>query len=617
MPTMPARRLVNPRLRPYFAIFAASYVALVLVALIAEQLGAQQSAVRWAILVGPVALYVVIGLATQTGEALEFFAAGRRVPAVYVGTTLGVTAMGGTGLVAITGAFFLIGFDALCMAIGGVAGFVVMGILLAPFFRKFGAYTIPSYLGGRFESTALRLLAAVLVAVPLFMVIVAELRMAAFTASLATGAPPTVIVAITAATLLATLLPGGVRSSTWVGMAQTIVTILALLVPVTIVAIMLTNLPIPQLGQGPTLRGLSRLEVQQGLPIVLAPGLAFDMPGFDPVATAKRYAAPFGAIGPHGFVTAMLTIMMGVAAAPWLLPRLATAPGVYHARKTIGWATLTFGLLTLTMASIAIFDRHLLLTATAAGTLPEWVQTLVSQGHARLDGRSAVGETGPRSLVQTIEIARDAVLTALPMAGGLSGAFVAIAASGAFAACLLGASAAISSLAATLSEDLWYGARKEPPADRVRVAGARAALFVVVLITAAAAIALPADPLALLLWALALTGSTLFSVLVLSIWWKRINTFGAVAGIASGFSVAAIAIVSGSLEILAIDPALAGMFGIPASAMAAIVVSLITPQPSRQVLELVRDIRVPGGEILYDREMRLLRLKKRERTTAM
>ncbi|MBX9925266.1 MAG: sodium:solute symporter [Hyphomicrobiaceae bacterium] len=612
MTPLPARRHVNPRLGPYFAIHMSACVATVLLALIVEQLGAPSHQVRWLILMVPLTLVAGIGLATSTGHAIDYYAAGRRVPAIYGGATLAVSAFGGTGLLATTGAFFLIGFDALCLAIGGLAGFVVMGILLAPFFRKFGAYTVPSYLGARFESPTLRLVAALLISVPLLMFLTAEIKMAAFATGFLTGALPGVNIALVGLIVLTTIWGGGARAVAWSGVGKAIVMILALLIPVTIVAIWLTNLPLPQLSQGPLLRSFQRLENLE-LPIVIAPGLAFDMPGDMPVALAKRYAAPFGAIGPHGFVTAMLTIMMGIAVAPWLLPRLASAPGVYHARKSIGWATLIFGVVMLTIAAIAIFVRAILVTEMSAQQIPEWVKALAALGLADVQTRTTGAEAGRISL-SGILISRDAVLMALPMAAGMTSTFVAVAAAGALAACLSGASSASLALAATLSEDVWHGRRREPPADAIRIRASRTALTAVVGVIVGLAMAVPADPLALLLWSLALTGSTLFPVMVLSIWWKRINAFGATAGIATGFGVAMLAIVSGAFDILKIDPALAGMFGIPASLAATMLTSLMTPAPSRHILEFVRDIRVPGGEILYDREMRMQKLKTRQRT---
>jgi cation/acetate symporter len=610
-----AKRTVNPRLGMFFAIFASAYACVVLLALMAEEMGSPRETTRWAMLVAPFGLYIVIGISAGTRDSLEFFAAGRRVPAVYSGFALAFSAFGGTGLAALTGTLFLIGFDALCLVIGGLAGFVVMGILLAPFFRKFGAYTIPTYLGRRFDSPALRTISAAIIVLPLALMLMAELKMAVFMGVFLTGAPAVQIAAIVALVLIATLVPGGMRSLTWSGVAQTIAAFLAILVPVAVVAVMWTNLPLPQLSHGPLMRVLGRQEALQGLPIVIAQGLTFDVPNEGIQSIGKRFATTFSAVGPGGFVAATLTVMMGVACAPWLLPRIATAPGVYHARKSIGWATLVFGVVMLTAASVAVFARALLLEGLAAGGIPDWVKTLAQIGYAEVDTRPVgAAADAARSLLGGIGLSRDIVLLALPMAAQLADVFVALAAAGVIAACLAGASAAGAALSATLSEDAMDGRRAEPPADAVRLFGARFWLVATVVGGSALAALIPGDPLDMLLWSLALTGSSLFSVLVLSIWWKRTNAFGAVAGLCAGFGVALLAIAAGHYEWVPVDAALAGVFGIPASLIATVAATLSTPKPGRHVMELVRDIRVPGGEILYDREMRLLRLKTRQRT---
>ena len=110
---------------------------------------------------------------------------------------------------------------------------------------------------------------------------------------------------------------------------------------------------------------------------------------------------------------------------------------------------------------------------------------------------------------------------------------------------------------------------------------------------------------------LAITGVTAFPVLVLSIWWKRLNAYGALASMVSGFGVAVLAILAGEAGWLPLSSLLAGILGLPVSVAVALAVSSVTAAPSRNVLELVRDIRIPGGEIIYDREMRLQRLKRR------
>jgi cation/acetate symporter len=125
-----------------------------------------------------------------------------------------------------------------------------------------------------------------------------------------------------------------------------------------------------------------------------------------------------------------------------------------------------------------------------------------------------------------------------------------------------------------------------------------------------AAAFLTTDPVRVVLSALAIGGSALFSVLVLSIWWKRMNAYGAMAGVLTGFAVAVLVVLGGQSETAAVPSALAALIGIPASMAAVFAVSFATPAPSRHVLEMVRDIRIPGGEILYDRELRTQRLKK-------
>jgi cation/acetate symporter len=189
MTTASHSRLVNPRLGTYFGIFTSTFAALVLLLLIFEQLGAAEEVLRWVMLLGPIALFATIGLAARCTEPIEFFASGRRVPAVYCGLVLAVSALGGTGIVALSGLFFLNGFDAWCLVIGFSAGFVVMALAIAPFLRKVGAFTLPSYLGRRFESRLVRVAAAAILAVPMMLVITAELRMGAWAARCCRASP--------------------------------------------------------------------------------------------------------------------------------------------------------------------------------------------------------------------------------------------------------------------------------------------------------------------------------------------------------------------------------------------------------------------------------------------
>ena len=150
MSTTQRNRLVNPRLGTYFGIFVSAFVSLLLISVIAEQLGVPDVVLRWSMLLAPLSLYAAIGIAAHTQEVPDFFAAGRRVPAFFTGLAVAVTAIGGVGFVSITGLMLLNGFDALCIVNGVVGGFVVCAVAVAPYIRKFGSYSVPSYLGRRY-----------------------------------------------------------------------------------------------------------------------------------------------------------------------------------------------------------------------------------------------------------------------------------------------------------------------------------------------------------------------------------------------------------------------------------------------------------------------------------
>lgn len=610
MSLSPRTRFVNPRLGAYFAIFASAYVGLMILALIFEELGTATPALRYFVLLGPMALLVAIGAASYTNDSLDFFASGRRVPAVYCGLGLALTAVGASGVVTMTGALFIVGFDALFLLNGALAGFVVMAVLLAPFLRKFGAFTVPTYLARRFESRVLRTVSAGLIAVPVFLFLIAELAIAARAGAWLTGQPPGVVGAFVAAVVSVVLVIGAMRALTWTNVAAALAVILALTVPVAIVAVMMGYLPLPQFSTGPLLRAVGRAEAVQALPVVMQPPLALTLPGDGMQTIAKRFAEPFGTIGPLAYVFATITVMMGVAASPWLLPRIATTPGVYEARKTLGWATLFLGLVIVTVATIAYFMRHYLMEVPGSSIAapPEWLRTLIGAGFADITTR------GTRLAATSVVFERDGILIALPLAAGLPEVFAYLTAAAIVMAATAGAAATALTLANLLGEDVVHGLTWKPPADTLRFATVRVLVLLTLAVATFAAATVPADPLKLLLWALAMNGATLFPVLVASIWWKRINLYGAFASMATGFAITVLVIVAGEAGVSGLSSALSGVIAVPASFVAGGLVSLVTPRPSRHALELVRDLRIPGGEILYDREMRLMRLKERKRT---
>jgi cation/acetate symporter len=599
-------RLVNPRLGTYFGIFAAAFASLVLMALMFEQLGTSDLAVRILMFAGPIVLFVAVGLLSAAREAGDYFACGRRVPAFFNGLVLGISALGGAGFLALTGAFFSVGFDALCLSLGFCAGFVFMGALLAPFLRKFGAYTIPTYLGRRFESQTLRVVAAAVLVVPLLLLLAAEARFAGYASAWLTGQSERLMAAVVVSCVAATVIAGGMRSLTWSSSAQAIAALFALAVPATVVAIMMSNLPLPQMTHGNILRVLSRTEDTRGLPIFLAPMLALEFPGEGLEPLAKRFIQSFGSVGSLAFALMTLMTAAGIAASPSLLARPGTTPGVYEARKTFGWAVLVSGVVLLTLPAVAVFLRALLLDQVIGqpvDRLPAWFQSLQQVGIARVDA------TSPTVSFTSVSFERDAALFALPYAAGFPQVLVYLALAGALAAALAALAASLTATAAILSEDVVHGPQPDTASESARIATARIALLGAAFVTVWLGIAAPADPLKLFLWSLSFSASAAFPVLVLSVWWKRINAWGAMMGMLGGLAAAALAILLGEAEAWPLPSTLAGAVGLPVGTATAMIASLLTPAPGKSVLDSMNEMRVPGGETLYDREVRLQRLK--------
>ncbi|HXE02735.1 MAG TPA: sodium:solute symporter [Hyphomicrobium sp.] len=600
-------RMVNPRLGTYFSIFAALFTALFLLILIFEQLRLDEHLLKVVFFAGPIVIYAAIGLSVASNDTLNYFASGRRVPALYTGALLATCSLGGTFIVAGTGAFFFAGFDALVLMLGTLTGFVVMAIVLAPFYRKFGAFTVPSYLGRRFESRPLRIITAVVAAVPMLLVLSAELRMGAGVAGRLITASPNMIVALLALSVAVSTASGGMRSFTWVGVAQSIAVFLALLGVATTVSVIVTSLPIPQLANGPMVRSLVHNEVREGLQVVNVWPLAFQLPGEGFAALTKPYTQPFGTIGPLAFVLGTFAIATGISTAPWLLPRVAATPSVYEARKALGWATVFSGLAILTISSVAVFMRDFALDTVMSerlGPLPKWLFDAATAHLVAFDPSAArLGFDG-------LKFDRDGVLFALPVATGLPMAFAYVLIAGTLAAALVTASATTVSLAAVLCEDVVQGLSWEPAPAQSRVWIMRGFVIIVAVCGALLTIMAPTDPLQLVLWALSITGASLFPVMILSIWWKRLTSVGAIIGVATGFAAAALAIFLSESGTLNVPSPIAGVLGLPISLALALSTSLLRPVRTRHTLEIVRDIRVPGGEIIYDREMQRLQLRK-------
>ncbi|MEE9586726.1 MAG: hypothetical protein V3V97_01700 [Hyphomicrobiaceae bacterium] len=606
--------LINPRLGSYLAIFSSALVALVILLLIFSELGTDPYVLRQVMILGPVAIYVLIGMSCYAGETDDYFIASRAIPSFFNGLCGALTTLGGTGLVAIAGSLFLIGYDAFSVGIGLLLGVMVLVSLLVPYLRKYGGQTVPSYLGRRFTSRSVRMLSAILLSIPVMMLIVAELKVGSAIVSMMLGGSAANLVPVGCAIMFTTIAFGGMKGVTWSSCAQGVVVLFALLVPLVVLSTMMTNLPFAQITYGSILTDVAKLEAQSGLAARSIDALAINLPGRAPTALDTPFLAAFSNVGTVGFVLLALSVMTGVAALPSILMRAGTVPSVFEARKSMGWVAVIVGLILLSLPAYVVIARHLVLSdlvGVTGGQVPNWVANLQQLGLAAISGDVANG--GLRS----IEFSRDGALLVLPVAANFPDTVAHLVAAGVIAAIFAAATAHFLAVANMVTDDVILGLSGDSASELARAIVARVVLGVVVTLGGYLVLHVSGDPFRIMLLALSLAGSTGFVILVLSIWWKRLNMVAALVTMMSGFFLAGAYMFLTEQRVIGliggIDAIVVAAVVVPVTGVIAGVVSLLTEPPGRQVRDFVRDLRVPGGETVYDRERRMARGRRRRR----
>lgn len=607
--------MVNPRLGSSFGVFTSAVVCLALMLLIFEQLGLERKWIGLFIAIIPVSFYVVIGLFSRTAIIEDFYIAGQRAPALYNGVALAVGTIGATGLLGVTGLLFFWGFDGLALVLGWCAGLCLIGLLFAPYLRKAGAYTLPGYFGLRFGADAPRAVATAALIPPCMMLLASEIKMGASVASPFLGLPVGVVEALGVAAALASVAAGGMRSLTWTQCAQFIVMFLGILAPLILISISLTNLPLPQLTYGGLLDEMSRAEINHGV-VSASPGpLIQALPGQQLEPLTKPFLEAFGAVTPRNFILLTLSVALGASVLPMQMARLNTTPGIGAVRQSISWAVLFVGVMALTLPAYAAFARYLVVTdllGVALADLPDWARALEQYNFIRISG----DQVDPSFGSAKIYFARDFITLLLPVMANLSFVLWGVVGAAAIAAAMAAASGHMVTIGAAFGNDIYYTLvhRSATPGRRLLVS--RLAMAAAGLGALWFAQNQHFDPLRMMLAAFSLAASALFAPLTLSIWWKRLTSWGAMAGISTGFFVAAAYALMGEQSHgiwFGVSSLTAAVIGVPASFLAAMGVSLITAKCDERVEELIDELRLPGGETLYARLTRLAARRKAPR----
>jgi cation/acetate symporter len=563
--------------------YTGGFAAFVLVLAILEQFGVPNRIIGYLFVFLTIGVYALIGYLSRTAQVSEYYVAGRRVPALYNGMATGSDWMSAASFIGMAGTLYLQGYDGLAFVLGWTGGYVLVAILLAPYLRKFGAYTVPDFLGARYGGNLARLAGVIVLMSASFTYVVAQIFGTGIIASRFLGISFEVAVFVGLAGILVCSMLGGMRAVTWTQVAQYIILIIAYLLPVVLLSAKVTGVPIPQLMYGQALEQIELLRTTK-----------------EALAGAPSHITPFINSDPINFFGLIFCLMLGTASLPHILMRYFTTPSVRDARKSVAWSLFFIFLLYFTAPAYAAFAKLEVFTnviGAPIASLPEWVSIWTNIGLVRVTDANADGILQFRELV----INADAIVLATPEIAGLPYVIAGLVAAGGLAAALSTADGLLLAIANALSHDIYYRMIDPQANSKRRLVVARILLIVVAIVAAWVASTRPAGILAMVAWAFSIAASGLFPALVMGVWWKRTTSAGAVAGMVVGYGVCLFYLIGtqyyGMPLWFGIRNISCGLFGIPAAFLTTIVVSLMTPAPSQAMQDFIDSIRTPRGGV--------------------
>ena len=520
-----------------YGTYTGGFIGFIILLAVLEQFGVPNKILGYLFVGFTIAVYAVIGVMTRTAQISEYYVAGRRVPAFYNGMATGADWMSAASFVGMAGTLFLLGYDGLAWVLGWTGGFVLVSILIGPYLRKFGAYTVPDFMSFRFGGNLARFIAVVVLVCCSFTYVTAQVYGTGLIASRFLGMPFELAVFAGLAGILLCSMLGGMRAVTWTQIAQYIVLIIAYLTPIVILSTKHYGIPIPELTYGRAIAEITAREQE-----MLQTGLAT-------LAALKPHIQPFINYSPLNFFAIIFCMMVGTASLPHILMRYFTTPSVREARQSVAWSLLFIFLLYFSAPAYAAFSKLEVYTNIIGRDLTAvrpWLFTWGELGLIQICGKNAAsidaivaackaiaGHPGVVRL-QDFVINTDVIVLSTPEIAGLPYVISGLVAAGGLAAALSTADGLLLAIANALSHDIYYK-MLDPNAPTIRrLTVARVLLFFVAVAAASLAATKPADIVG---WAFSLAMAGNFPALVMGVWWKRTTAAGAVCGMIAGFGL--------------------------------------------------------------------------------
>jgi cation/acetate symporter len=543
-------------------------------------------------------VYIYVAYASRVSDTAGFYVAGGGIPAPANGAAIAADWMSAASFISMAGLIALAynGYSGSAFLMGWTGGYVLLALLLAPYLRKFGKYTIPDFVGDRYNETA-RLIAVVCAIVVSFTYVAGQMAGVGVVFSRFLQVDTTVGVLIGMGIVFFYAVLGGMKGITWTQVTQYTVLIIAYLIPAVAVSAQMTGIPLPQIGFGQILGELQALQTELGF---------------------GEYTSALTGTSQLNMFLLTASLMFGTAGLPHVIIRFYTAKSVRAARYSALWALFFIALLYTTAPAVAAFSKLNVLqdvNGTALGDQPSWFETWANVGLitgpdggavADTNGNGVIDYTGAASNVATeVMINNDILVLASPEIAGLPAPIVGLVAAGGLAAALSTASGLLLVISSAVANDLYHKRINPAAGEKQQLLVARIAMAGAILVAGYLGINPPGFAGEVVALAFGLACASFFPTLVLGIFWKKCTAMGAAAGMGVGITVAlayfvwtlpteSAPIFLGNDPILDIQPVGFGAVAMLINFAVTIVVSQFTPKPSPLMQELVEEIRYPG-----------------------
>ncbi|PIB27143.1 cation acetate symporter [Maribacter sp. 4U21] len=547
-------------------------------------------------------LYIGIAIWSRAGSTKEFYVAGGGVSPLANGMATAADWMSAASFISMAGIISFAGYDGSVYLMGWTGGYVLLALLLAPYLRKFGKFTVPDFIGDRYYSKTARIVAVFCALLVSFTYVAGQMRGVGlvFSRFLEVDINTGVIIGMIIVLFYAVL--GGMKGITYTQVAQYCVLIFAFMVPAIFISIQMTGNPIPQLGMGSTLNdgsGIFLLDKLDGLSTEL---------GFTEYTDGSKSMTDIFAI--------TLALMVGTAGLPHVIVRFFTVKRVRDARKSAGWALVLIAILYTTAPAIAVFARTNIINTVSNqpyADMPKWFSTWEKTELIKFNDKNGDGKikyVADKNLNE-LTIDNDIMVLANPEIANLPAWVIALVAAGSLAAALSTAAGLLLVISASVSHDLIKKIIKPNISEKGELWAARGAATVAVVIAGYFGIDPPGFVAAVVALAFGLAAASFFPAIVLGIFYKKMNKEGAISGMIVGILLMLFymlkfkfGIFDGGKEAVVglkedwwfgISPEGFGTVAMIVNFVVSILIMKLTPPTPQSVQDIVEVIRIPSG----------------------